>query len=62
MKQITRKELVALGGSFDATWAILDAKGELYFSTKSPQAARTEAYWEGKHMTLCGVINQREDE
>ena len=61
MKTITRDELVALGGDFDAQWAVLDAKGELYFCTKSYQAARTEAHWEGKHMTLCGVINQREE-
>ncbi len=62
MKHISRKELVELGGDFDAQWAILDARGELYFCTKSHWAARNEAYWEGKHMTLCGVINQKEGE
>lgn len=62
MRTITRDELVQKGGAFDAKWAVFDAKGELYFCTVAPAAARDEAYWEGQHMTLYAVINQRQDD
>ena len=58
IQTISRAELLALGGTADATHAVFHADGSLYFCVvlMSPDNERERGFWAEREKTLKQVI------
>lgn len=57
---MTRAELIALGGSSDARYAIFNDDGSLYACTSAAIAANDDEFWRSRGYRIVEVIDQTE--